>query len=194
MWTTIHVHSANGILFRLMDLGVNASEVTKRGNIRLLMKQTLVPVLCAGCREERPGEEDKLPVALMELLGEVVRYRNPDGCEECRQDGKSELWLRAWAGYEKPLAVAEWIVPDDDYLKCVGERDAIAAWQHWTDNLGGVPIGHRIWAAVAEGKVDPEDALNKGASVEEARQILGGGGGPRRAGLSVVSGQSERTS
>ena len=178
VWTTIHVHSANGILFRLMDLGVNASEVTKRGNIRLLMKQTLVPLLCEDCKVDRPSEEDRLPLALTECLPGAVRYRNPDGCKTCRKEGKSDLWVRAWAGYEKQLAVAEWISPDDEYLQFVGKRDAIGAWSHWTDNLGGVPIGHRIWKEVGEGRLDPEDALNKGASVEEARQVLGATGRP----------------
>ena len=183
--TTIHVHSANGILFRLMDLGVNPSEVTKRGNIRLLMKQTLVPLLCEGCKRALPAEEDKLPRALRAVLGDEVRYRNPDGCESCRKAGQSDLWLRAWAGFDKAVAFAEHIVPDDDYLSFVGNRDAIGAWRHWRGNMGGVPVGHRIWAAVAEGRVDPEDALNKGASVAEAIEVLGGDG-PRRPALLVV--------
>ena len=46
VWTTIHVHSANAILFRLIDMGVGVAEVTKPGNVALLMKQTLLPLLC----------------------------------------------------------------------------------------------------------------------------------------------------
>ncbi len=188
--TTIHVHSANGILFRLMDLGVNESEVTKRGNIRLLMKQTLVPLLCEGCKLDAPLDEEKLPRALREVLGDRVRYRNPDGCETCRTEGQSELWLRAWAGFEKAVAFAEHIAPDDEYLGFVGKRDAIGAWRHWRQKMGGVPVGHRIWEAVAEGRVDPEDALNKGASVAEALEVLGGGGS-RGPALRVVPERSE---
>ena len=52
VWTTIHVHSANAILFRLIDMGVGVAEVTKPGNVALLMKQTLLPLLCPDCALE----------------------------------------------------------------------------------------------------------------------------------------------
>lgn len=174
IWTTIHVHSANGILFRLMDLGVTEAEVTKRGNVRILMKQTLVSMLCPKCaKPERPDGSD-IPEELLELLGPGVRYRNPKGCKACRKAGASDLWLEAWSGYARPIAVAEWIVPDDGYLRFVGERDAIGAWNYWVNEMGGVPIGHKVWRAVAEGRVDPEDALLKGVEIAEAEEALSG--------------------
>ena len=55
VWTTIHVHSANAILFRLLDMGVGTAEVCKPGNIELLMKQTLLPRLCEACALEKPA-------------------------------------------------------------------------------------------------------------------------------------------
>ena len=57
IWTTIHVHNANAILFRLIDMGVGAAEVSKPGNVALLMKQTLLPQLCPACARThcRPG-------------------------------------------------------------------------------------------------------------------------------------------
>ena len=174
IWTTIHVHSANGILFRLLDLGVTVAEVTKRGNVRVLMKQTLVSVLCPECSQPEASAESDVPAALLETLGPGVRYRNPEGCRACRRAGESELSRAAWAGYARPLAVAEWIVPDDGYLKFVRDRDAIGAWNYWVNEMGGVPIGRKIWRAVAEGRVDPEDALLKGAEIAEAGAALEG--------------------
>ena len=56
VWTTIHVHSANAILFRLIDMGVGVAEVTKPGNVALLMKQTLLPLLCPDCALEQHAE------------------------------------------------------------------------------------------------------------------------------------------
>ncbi len=172
IWTTIHVHTANGILFRLMDLGVNVSEVTKPGNIRLLLKQTLVPLLCPACSHTRLPED--LPRELAGLLGPGVRYRNPEGCPQCRKSGQSALSLAAWAGYVRPLAVAEWIVPDDGYLGFVRKKDAVGAWNHWMTEMGGVPIGRKIWRAVGEGRVDPADAMLKGADIGEAWAVFGG--------------------
>ena len=53
VWTTIHVHSANAILFRLLDMGVGTAEVCKPGNIELLMKaDPAAPAL----RDMRPQE------------------------------------------------------------------------------------------------------------------------------------------
>ena len=62
IWTTIHVDNANAILFRLLDMGVEAPAITKPGNVKLLMKQTLLRMLCERCslaetaeRRSRPG-------------------------------------------------------------------------------------------------------------------------------------------
>ena len=179
IWTTIHVHSANSILFRLIDLGVSEAEVTKKGNVRLLMKQTLLSILCPKCRKPEDPRQRELPGALRELLGGEVRYRDPEGCPVCRKVGDSELRRTAWAGYVARIAVAETIAPDDGYLGFVRERDAIGAWNHWVKELGGVPVGAKMWRAVAEGRVDPFDALNKGAQVVEAVELFGAGEGPR---------------
>lgn len=173
VWTTIHVHTANGILFRLMDLGVAVSEVTKPGNVRLLMKQTLVALLCPSCSKPGLPAGRELPEGLEALLGGDVRYRDPEGCPKCRPAGQSGLSLAAWAGYARQLAVAEWIVPDDGYLRFVQARDAVGAWNHWTGAMGGVPIGRKIWRAVAAGRVDPADAMLKGAEIAEAEAALG---------------------
>lgn len=176
VWTTIHVHTANGILFRLMDLGVNVAEVTKPGNVRLLLKQTLVPLLCPGCALPGLPAGRDLPGELAGLLGPEVRYRDPEGCPQCRTAGQSALSLAAWAGYARPLAVAEWIVPDDGYLRFVQARDAVGAWNHWTGAMGGVPIGRKIWRAVGEGRIDPADAMLKGAEIAGAKAVFGSSG------------------
>ncbi len=174
IWTTIHVHSANGILFRLLDLGVKPSEVVKKGNVRLLMKQTLIGGLCPECCTDRPAGGKMLPAGLMAVLGPEVRFRNPDGCRYCRKEGRSDLWLEAWAGYGRGRrAVAEWIVPDDGYLEFVRENEAIKAWHYWMDELGGETIGTKLWKLAGAGAVDPFDALKKGAQVAEAAAALG---------------------
>ena len=193
VWTTIHVHTANGILFRLMDLGVEVSEVTKPGNVRLLMKQTLVPLLCPACALRGLPEGRDLPEELARLLGPGVRYRNPEGCAQCRTAGQSALSLAAWAGYARPLAVAEWIVPDDGYLRHVQARDAVGARNHWVDAMGGVPIGRKIWRAVGGGRVDPADAMLKGAEIAEAVAVFGAanerGGGDLRGPGGAIPGK-----
>ena len=165
VWTTIHVADANGILFRILDMGVEAAEVCRPDLIKLLMKQTLLSVLCPDCcLDESP---EPLPGWLGERLGGMprVRFRNVEGCGECRKKG--EIAAAAWNGYRGQTAVCETILPNAGYLAHVRERDAAAARAHWVDEMGGIPIGWRIWAEVAEGRCDPWDAIAKGASTDE---------------------------
>ncbi len=178
VWTTIHVHSANAILFRLLDLGVGVAEVCKPGNVALLCKQTLLPSLCPDCARRTPAEGEEVPGWLRNYLARWpgVRYREPAGCERCRRD--DELSARAWNGYVSQHAVAEMIRPDDGYLNLVRERDAVGAQAYWREELGGVPIGEKIWRLVAEGAVDPFDALMKGARVDRTGGAAAEGGEP----------------
>ena len=168
VWTSIHVHSANGILFRLLDLGVSEAEVAKPGNIALLVKQTLLPKLCPSCSLEAPAGDAPVPAWLADrLAGWPVRFRRPEGCGRCRSEGRSRLTAQAWNGYTDTTAVAETIRPDDGYLEHVRARDPVGARRHWLDHLGGIPLGKRIWEAVLASEVDPFDALAKGADVAD---------------------------
>ncbi len=143
VWTTIHVHSANAILFRLIDMGVGVAEVTKPGNVALLMKQTLLPLLCPDCALERNAEGRVAPENLAARLrgNGAVRYRNPWGCPRCRREGGGAVAARAWNGYIEQMAIAETIRPDAGYLAFVRDRDPLGAWVYWRQEMGGAPIG-----------------------------------------------------
>ena len=192
IWTTIHVHNANAIPFRLIDMGVGAAEVAKPGNVALLMKQTLLPRLCPSCALERPGGKravpgsspapgsSPVPAGLVSRLGGLdgMRFRNAEGCAACRREG-GEVSNRAWNGYLGQTAIAETIRPDAGYLGYVRDGDPLGAWAYWRSVLGGVPIGVRIRAMVKAGTVDPFDALLKGGAGEHEAQAepIGGGDG-----------------
>ena len=183
VWTTIHVHSANGILFRLLDMGVAAAELCKPGNVKLLMKQALVPQLCEACAGVDPAGSAGVPDWLNERVRgfPAVRYRNPAGCARCLRDGESEIARQAWAGYAGRTALAETVRPDPGYLEFVRDRDVAGAWEYWIKQMGGVPIGGKIWLMVARGDADPFDALRKGAGIEHAEMAA-----PAVDGLAVV--------
>ncbi|MDE0377915.1 MAG: ATPase, T2SS/T4P/T4SS family, partial [Rhodospirillales bacterium] len=181
IWTTIHVHNANAIPFRLIDMGVGAAEVAKPGNVALLMKQTLLPKLCPSCALDRPDGGRAVPDGLVSRLGGLdgLRFRNADGCSECRREDGGEVWARAWNGYLGQTAIAETIRPDAGYLGFVRAGDPLGAWAYWRSEMGGVPIGVRIRALVKDGAVDPFDALLKGGAGEhEAQADPVGGGAP----------------
>lgn len=177
VWTTIHVDDANGILFRLVDMGLTASEVCRPNLVKLLMKQTLVPRLCGNCRLEEPaGEIAPWVVEAVRPLRKV-RYRNPEGCAACQSKG--ELAAAAWNGYRGNSVVCEHIRPDVGYFDFVRAGDAGGARRYWLDEMGGVPIGRHLWTAVSDGRCDPRDALRKGARRDEVMEAVGGDVGVR---------------
>ena len=171
IWTTIHVHNANAILFRLIDMGVGAAEVAKPGNVALLMKQTLLPLLCPACARTQPAGRSVPAGFARRLEGlDAVRFREPEGCPECRRADGGAIAARAWNGYRGQTAIAETIRPDAGYLRFVRAGDPLGAWAWWLGEMGGVPLGVRIRALVAAGKVDPFDALLKGGAAEHEAQ------------------------
>ena len=172
IWTTIHVHNANAILFRLIDMGVGPAEVSKPGNVALLMKQTLLPQLCPACARTEPSAGRAVPDGLARRFAGLdgVLFREPEGCSECRQASGGAIAARAWNGYLGQTAIAETIRPDAGYLQYVRAGDPLGAWAYWLDEMGGVPLGVRIRTLVAAGKVDPFDALLKGGSGEHESQ------------------------
>ena len=158
VWTTIHAGDANGIVFRLLDLGVPVEQVCNVGNLSLLMKQTIVSVLCDGCRRPAAG---LVPEWVISDLGtEEVFVRNPEGCARCGRGGGVES--SAWSGYRERRAVAEMIQPDARYFEYVRRGEPNLARRHWVQELGGVPVQRRVRNLVLEGAVDPLDALAKG--------------------------------
>ena len=154
VWTTIHVHSANAILFRLIDMGVGVAEVTKPGNVALLMKQTLLPLLCRDCALERHAEGRVAPENLAARLrgNGAVRYRNPAGCPRCRREAGGAVAARAWNGYIEQTAIAETIRPDAGYLAFVRDCDPLGAWAYWRQEMDGAPIGGKIWETGGRGR------------------------------------------
>ena len=178
IWTTIHVDNANAILFRLLDLGVSAAEVCKPGNVALLMKQTLLPELCPSCARREPAEPPPPWLAARLRAWPGARFRNPEGCERCRRDADGAIAAKAWNGYAGQTALAESIHPDEGYLDLVRRVEPGAARTYWTTELGGAPIGLKIWERVAQGRADPRDALLKGARPGQAAAGLRAVGEP----------------
>lgn len=207
VWTTIHVNSANGILFRLIDMGIPPTELAKPDTISILMKQTLTPVLCSRCSLKFDDVEARVRLAgspgiddenLRRILAEDidrVRFRNRAGCSTCLTGAHGDLGQQAWVGYERQVAVAETIVPDEEYLMRVRAEDMLGAKRHWlTDReeggLGGLTISQKLEALVRKGQVDPHDAIRKGwtARVPEEQPAVRGNGRD----LKILSGSEKR--
>ena len=170
VYTTVHVDSANGIPFRLMALGVPPDELAQSGVVRLLIKQTLAPLLCHGCKT--PLAEAKLSELDHHLFQPIlpdsaaVYLRNLEGCEICLGGALNETGKLAWAGYQRQIAVGEIVRPDKAYFEHVLNRHFNGARAHWLKSkneggLGGIPIAAKLTELVLAGDLDPYDALRK---------------------------------
>ena len=182
VWTTIHAGDANGIVFRLLDLGVPAEQVCNVGNLALLMKQTIVSVLCSGCR--LPARASLPEWVVKDLETDEVFVRNLEGCGVCRKG--TGLAAQAWSGYARRKAVAEIIQPDAKYLSYVRRGEPNQAIRYWIEELDGIPVHWRVRELVLEGLVDPLDALAKGMVLSKG--VVGRGQMPGR--LEAVGGAS----
>ena len=159
VWTTIHINSVNSIPFRLIDMGIEPTEISKPDSLKLLVKQTLVPLLC---RCSITGEDGYM-------------YRNPAGCTVCKSAVKGAEAEKAWAGFQRMVAVAEFIEPDDNYLEKIRANDTIGARNHWLnhadkDGMGGIPLKEKLYYMVHFGAIDPNSAIKKGAQIPQARK------------------------
>ena len=183
VWTTIHGSTANGILFRLIEMGIPPEELCKPGSIEVLMKQSLAPILCNNCSrpyaETKDSRKDMVAEQLqaLEIPMESVRLRNQDGCTLCRPKSHDPVALAAWCGYRRQSAVAEVILPDEGYFERVRRRDSFDAWNYWTTpkaagGLGGTPLPAKLAGMVAEGTLDPFDAIRKGTDFRSIDKML----------------------
>ena len=176
IYTTVHVDSANGIPFRLMALGVPAEELAQSGVIRLLIKQTLAPILCNDCKT--PLSEASLTDLDQSLFAPImadqdrIYLRNPEGCTTCLGDTLNETGKLAWAGYQRQIAVGEVIAPDRAYFDHVLAKNFNGALSHWLTpksegGMGGIPIARKLTELVLQGQLDPYDALRKHGNLAE---------------------------
>ena len=196
VWTTIHGSSANGILFRLIEMEIPPEELCKPGSIELLMKQSLAPMLCASCalplsaaREERAARAREVLSPLEAETGKVF-LRNPEGCPRCRPDTEDPVAMQAWAGYMRQVAVGEVILPDEGYFDRVRERDAFGALAHWLKpqsegGLGGTPLGAKLAGMALGGDLDPLDAVRMGIDFRKVAPGLVPGRRPLRPAAAV---------
>ena len=179
VYTSVHASSANGVLFRLVSLGVRPEELSGPDVVNLVLRQKLVPALCPHCAEPVTGPA---LARVQEWLGEdplgdaparvEPARRNRKGCKHCLapyaqlSGAPKETARAAWAGYLGRKATAEFIRVDDGYRKLLVDRDPLGAMEHWLapkadGGMGGIPLGTRLRRLVAAGVTDFEHVTNE---------------------------------
>ena len=182
VYTTVHANSANGVLPRLIALGVRPEELAGPDVVNSVLRQKLVPVLCRHCAEPLTGaayrkvedwlDEEAIFAAQASPGPLTLLRRNRAGCAHCLKPyahlggAPAETAREAWAGYTRRRATAELIRLDDTYRGFVVKRDPIGALAYWKTpvgegGMGGIPIETRLRRLVATGVTDYEHVTNE---------------------------------
>lgn len=157
VFTTTHSTSAIGIIEKLASLGVKLDLLATPGHLRLMVYQALLPKNCTHCRVPGPqllatpegkAEHGEYLARLKRLYGlepGQLRFRNEDGCDQCRRDGLPEL-----NGLAGRTVVAEVIEsPDMHMLELIKNGDSLAM--------------HRYQASLPRAGYQDADMTNKSA-------------------------------
>ncbi len=183
LYSTVHVGSVSGIPSRLASrqIQVPLDVLASPGILKLLVYQALLPRLCPHCsnpltmlrsghadamgRERDSGYWQDYANRLGRLYGnlDVVRVRNPEGCEHCQQKDLPEIY-----GYAGRTAVSELyeLGHDNEALQCVRQQDATGLAKRYRSRSDGNPFSANMDGKTAmecaaykmlHGQIDPRD-------------------------------------
>ncbi len=150
VFSTVHTHSATGIITRLLDLGLDKSMLATPDVLTCLICQRLVPVLCKHCctsvsdSRRHYREIDRW----QRVFGDRLRFVRARGvrCKECNG-----------LGVDGRMVVAEMIWIDEWGRRYIENRN-MYIWQEYLKQNGWKSYGDRLIELVAQGKCDPLDA------------------------------------
>lgn len=172
VYTTTHAPSARLVPDRLAStvIGVARDFLATPGVLKLVVHQVLLPRLCGRCALPtswaclQPGTALTIPDLLAQFgcLRGVdtagVKFRNPEGCSDCRKQGNPAL-----SGYLGRTVVAECFVPErlPGYLAAV-RRNTVGDTLHADicgDDLSSSFVSFAACAVqkAVRGEIDPFD-------------------------------------
>jgi general secretion pathway protein E len=164
---TVHAHLISGIIPRLTnaEIGMSRDVLTNPNMLTLLGYQALVPKLCPHCRIQGPkfstqGSDGAHVHSLLKTAKDRFKvdpdefyFRNPLGCEKCKNRGTKGLTV-----------VAEILAPDFTWLDHIRRGDDYGAVFHYrstsdrdfrsSDMTGKTVFEHCLYKAL-QGQVDP---------------------------------------
>jgi type II secretory ATPase GspE/PulE/Tfp pilus assembly ATPase PilB-like protein len=148
--TTTHVNSASQAPERLMDLGIDASEL--RSTLSSVIGVRLVQLLCEKCKISASSIDVEISIFQRKKLTYLTKdisslyVKSPLGCPDCNH-----------MGIKGRQSVIEFIeIDDDDYSYIIGRRTV--EWEKYLrENKGWKSMGDRARELVLQGLVDPLD-------------------------------------
>ena len=161
---TLHASNTLMIIDRLEKIGADRNLVLSPGMIKGLFAQKLVSKLCPKCKRKLIDHIDELEPDLIERL--ETTFKDHGGLEEIYirgtytlrsgcgyHDKDNDLWCIS--GYIDRMVVAEFIMPDSEFLQLMYDRRLLDAGKHWFNNLGGYTMMTHGLAKVKAGILDP---------------------------------------
>jgi type II secretory ATPase GspE/PulE/Tfp pilus assembly ATPase PilB-like protein len=158
------------IIDRLEELGADRNLVLSPGMIKGLFAQNLVAKLCPNCKRKLVDHIDELEPDLIERL--ETTYKDMGGLEDIYirgtytlrsgcgyHDKDNDLWCIS--GYIDRMVIAEFIMPDSEFLQLMYDRRLLDAQKHWFNNLGGYTMMAHGLAKVKTGILDPRTLEEK---------------------------------
>lgn len=163
VYSTVHAGNVHSMLDRLIILGASERLLLSKDQINGLFAQRLIQVLCPHCKlhlndnlpnlanllKDEIKEVEEIPQLIDSLLHVFdndlsgIFITNPTGCDKCRHRGVVSREV-----------VAEFIIPDEEYLELLRKHKHNQAHQYWIDQ-GGVSMMDVAIAKIKAGIFDP---------------------------------------
>lgn len=150
VWTTVHANSAPATLIRLKDMGVEDFKLEDPSLIRGLVAQRLFRTVCPYCRI--PAKDDLQNPSVQRLksalgdFGLEHAYLRGKGCPKCD-----------YRGVVGRTVVAEFLVPDSNFLDLMLKGENKKAINYWTEDLNGRTLKDNAISRMLKGVVDIEE-------------------------------------
>ncbi len=150
VWTTVHANSAPATLIRLKDMGVEDFKLEDPSLIRGLVAQRLFRTVCPYCRI--PAKDDLQNQTVQRLksalgdFGLEHAYLRGKGCPKCD-----------YRGVVGRTVVAEFLVPDSNFLDLMLKGETKKAINYWTEDLNGRTLKDNAISRMLKGVVDIEE-------------------------------------
>lgn len=150
VWTTLHANTAAAVLLRLRDIGVENFKLEDPSIMRAMLAQRLFRRLCPHCRIPAKTQLDNPAVQrLREAYGDIGverAYLRGPGCQECD-----------FHGVNGRTAVAEFILPDANFLDLMLKGESQKAMNYWITDLGGKTLRENAMERLFKGVLDIEE-------------------------------------
>lgn len=157
VFSTVHASNCAKTINRLLDLDV--SLVTLLSELRMIVSQRLVAVLCPDCSKPHTLTEEEKAVLSEE---DIAYLTGPDanlrerGDEDARNACDFEYCTHGFAGRH---AIAEYIIFDDELRDIFYKRPGFAAVKKCLDDHNFVSMWEKGLEAVKNGEIELKELL-----------------------------------